>query len=258
MTDRRRRNSWGTDGTTGLRSDSDGWYRLTGLYQSWQRRVVLNVPEMNLQEGRRYALLGANGAGKSTLLRLLAERLGQPDGQTAYLPQKPYAFAMSVQNNIGLGIPASLGLDRQQRQEAIRNQLDRLGLADLADARGNRLSGGEAQRMGLARLLVVPRRILLLDEPGGSLDLNNMAQAEDALANYLAENRCLLVMATHQISLARRLCDELIFLDQGELLATGALHSQLDQPEQARLRLFLRYGELDKEVAAHAACQHFI
>ena len=189
MIDWRRRNAY-TEGPAGLEPDQDGLYKLTGLHQSWQRRVVLNVPELNLQEGRRYALLGANGAGKSTLLRLLADRLGQPDGRTAYLPQKPYAFSMSVQNNVGLGIPTHLGLDRPQRQEAIRNQLDRLGLAGLSEARGNRLSGGEAQRMSLARLMVVPRRILLLDEPGGSLDLNSMAQAEEVLADYLAENRC--------------------------------------------------------------------
>lgn len=257
MIDWRRRNSY-TERPAGLDPDQDGLYKLTGLHQSWQQRVVLDVPELNLQEGRRYALLGANGAGKSTLLRLLADRLSRPDGRTAYLPQKPYAFSMSVQNNVGLGIPTHLGLDRLQRQEAIGNQLDRLGLAGLSEARGNRLSGGEAQRMSLARLMVVPRRILLLDEPGGSLDLNSMAQAEEVLADYLTKNRCLLVMATHQISLARRLCDELIFLDQGEMLATGSLARQLDQPEQARLRLFLRYGELDGEATVHAACQNLI
>lgn len=219
---------------------------LTNLRQVWQSRVVLDIPELILRPGKRYALLGANGSGKSTLLQLLAEKLADNSGQAGYLPQKPYAFALSVSHNIGLGIPAALGLPENEKQRLIDGQLASLDLSDLAAARGNRLSGGESQRMSLARLLVVPRKIMLLDEPASALDLGSLARAEAALAAYLAQNNCLLVMATHQISLARRLCDEMIFIDQGRILAAGPIAELLDsrrlqEDPDSRLSLFLHY-----------------
>ena len=138
---------------------------LTGLKQVWRGRIVLDIPQLTLLPGCRYALLGANGSGKSTLMRLLAERLSADNGQIGYLPQKPYTFALSVSNNIRLGIPAGLGLPESQKQSLLQDQLESLHLAELSAARGSRLSGGEAQRMALARLLVIPRKILFLDEP---------------------------------------------------------------------------------------------
>lgn len=229
-------------------SDSGKVIRLTNLKQVWQGRVVLDIPDLVLERGKRYALLGANGSGKSTLLRLLASLLAVPAGGTGYLPQKPYPFAMSVSHNIRLGIPAVSAVSPQERQQMIREQLAAMDLIPLADARGNRLSGGEAQRMALARLLVVPRSVLLIDEPTSGLDLDSLSRAEAALAGYLSRNSCLLVLATHQVSLARRLCDELIFLDQGKLQVAGPvaelLNPQLPKEKQdSLLNLFLRYEQ---------------
>jgi len=214
---------------------------LTGLKQVWRGRIVLDIPQLTLLPGCRYALLGANGSGKSTLMRLLAERLSADNGQIGYLPQKPYAFDLSVSNNIRLGIPAGLGLPESQKQSLLQDQLESLHLAELSAARGSRLSGGEAQRMALARLLVIPRKILFLDEPTSSLDLNGLAQAETALTSYLSQNNSLMVLATHQLSVARRLCDEMIFLDQGHILADGSISGLINPPRDSRLSLFLRY-----------------
>jgi len=214
---------------------------ITSLKQVWRDRVILDIQELTLHPGRRYALIGANGSGKSTLMRILSERLTARDGQIGYLPQKPYHFALNVTHNIGLGIPPGLGLSPEEKETYIQSQLDRLNLADLASARGDRLSGGEAQRMALARLLVIPRRILLLDEPTSSLDLNSLAQAESAISDYLSENNSTMILATHQLSVARRLCDEMIFLDQGHILADGPISGLLDPSRNSRLSLFLRY-----------------
>ena len=202
---------------------------LTDLRQIWRDRIVLDVPELTLLPGRRYALLGANGSGKSTLMKMLSERMTAENGQIGYLPQKPYNFALNVIHNIGLGIPQGLALSADEKNSSIQKQLESLNLTELSTCRGNRLSGGEAQKMALARLLVIPRKILLLDEPTSSLDLNSLAQAEAALTDYLTQNNSLLVLATHQLSVARRLCDEMIFLDQGQILAQGSI-SELMNP----------------------------
>jgi tungstate transport system ATP-binding protein len=222
-------------------SDFEEPVTLTGLKQVWQDRTVLNIPKLQLIPGRRYALLGANGSGKTTLLRLITERLSAENGQIGYLPQKPYAFALSVRHNIGLGIPPGLGLSNDEKESLIDTQLAKLNLTDLKAARGNRLSGGEAQRMALARLLVIPRKILLLDEPTSSLDLTSLAQAETALTAYLSKQNTLMVLATHQLSVARRLCDEMIFLDQGLILASGPISGLTNPAADSRLNLFLRY-----------------
>lgn len=214
---------------------------ISALKQVWRDRVVLDIQQLTLRPGRRYALIGANGSGKSTLMRLLSERLKAPNGQIGYLPQKPYHFALNVSHNIGLGIPQGIGLSPEEKEMYIRGQLDRLNLAELASARGDRLSGGEAQRMALARLLVIPRKVLLLDEPTSSLDLNSLAQAESAISDYLSKNNSTMILATHQLSVARRLCDEMIFLDQGHVLADGPISGLLDPSRNSRLSLFLRY-----------------
>lgn len=214
---------------------------LTGLKQIWRDRIVLDVPKLTLLPGRRYALLGANGSGKSTLMKMLSERMTAENGQIGYLPQKPYNFALNVSHNISLGIPRGLALSADEKNASIHKQLDALNLTELSACRGNRLSGGEAQKMALARLLVIPRKILLLDEPTSSLDLNGLAQAEAALTDYLSQNNSLLVLATHQLSVARRLCDEMIFLDQGQILALGPISGLMDPSRNSRLSLFLRY-----------------
>jgi tungstate transport system ATP-binding protein len=227
-----------------------GKVQLSGIRQIRQGRTILDIPDLKLLPGRRYALLGANGSGKSTLLQLLADHLTSPDGEIGYLPQKPHAFALSVRHNIGLGIPQQLYPGQQLRNDLIDRQLEAMDLQGLHAARGSRMSGGEAQRMALARLLVVPRKILLLDEPTAALDLDSLTRIEEILCRYLAAHDSLLVLATHQVSLARRLCDELIFLDQGQVHTSGSLTTclnALDRPgdQNERLRLFLGYAKSD-------------
>lgn len=213
------------------------------LRQIYQERCVLDIPGLQLTENGRYALLGVNGSGKSTLLRLALAALtpAYPTGAVACLPQKPYAFAMSVARNIELGIPDHLGLNRSEIQSLVSRQLERLDLTDLAAKRGDRLSGGESQRMALARLLVVPRQVIFLDEPGNHMDLQGLTRLEAILQTYLAETNCLLILATHQISMARRLTGDILFLDQGRLLLHGPAAIVLAEPHHPQLARYLQF-----------------
>lgn len=209
----------------------------------WNQRFSLSVDNLALQMDQRYAVLGANGSGKSTLLRLLAEKLMQHQafaqpGTVGYLPQKPYNFRRTVSENVRLGFSPLTGVSKEVQDEAIKNSLALLGLTHLAEADGHRLSGGEAQRMALARVLVTKRKILLLDEPTSAQDLNGMKLAEEAIKYYCQTYNCMLIMITHQIHMAERICDQLIFMDQGRINKQGSLSCLLEKPSSEKLKQF--------------------
>lgn len=216
---------------------------LFGLKQAYGDRLVLDIPMLQFRRDGRYALIGANGSGKTTLLRTLSMRFnaGENPSGLGYLPQKPYAFSLSVRQNIELGIPTAMPLSRSQKKELADRQLTAFELEPLAHQRADRLSGGEAQKMALARLLVIPRKILLLDEPTNSMDIGSLQTASRAIREYLDSNSCLMVLVSHQLTLIRQLTDELLFLDQGRLVESGPTASLLDFPENEPLKRFLQF-----------------
>lgn len=215
---------------------------LYGLKQEYGNRCVLDIPMLEVRRNRHYALIGANGSGKTTLLRALMNRFksSADPSRLGYLPQNPYAFSMNVRQNIELGIPASADLTKPRKHELVEQQLAELGLEERAHQRADRLSGGETQKMALARLLVFPRQMLLLDEPTSSMDLNSLQMASQAIRSYLDRNECQLFLVSHQLPLIRQLTDEVIFLDQGRLLDHGPTLDLLDHPEHEQLKRFLQ------------------
>ncbi len=205
-------------------------------------RFELDIPHLVLKPGVLYGLVGANGAGKTTLLQALAVRLKPSDDPSAlgFLPQKPFAFSVSVRHNIELGIPRSARLTKEERFRQVNHQLTALGIESLAAQRADRLSGGEVQKMALARLLVMPRRILLLDEPTTSMDRQSLQSASQAIRQYQTKHASLMVLVSHQIPLLRQLTDELVFLDRGRLVEQGPTRELLDQSEQSTLQRLFR------------------
>ena len=129
-------------------------------------RVVLDTGSFELESGHSYALVGPNGSGKSTLLRVLAgvetatESSVKVKGEATdesltvgYMPQKSYVFGFTVFRNVSLALAAS-NLPRDEVAKRVEQALAAVGMEDMADARGGGLSGGEAQHVALARLLV--------------------------------------------------------------------------------------------------------
>ncbi|NLW11679.1 MAG: ATP-binding cassette domain-containing protein [Clostridiaceae bacterium] len=216
------------------------------LVHEWGQRFRLDIADLQILPRTSYAILGANGSGKSTLLRLLAARMLENDqfsepGAIGYLPQTPYSFRLTVEENVRLGIAPELGLSTNEQNEIIISCLDSLGLLHLRSEPGHKLSGGEAQRMALARLMTVKRRVLLLDEPTGALDLQGLSLAERAISDYLKTSDCTLMLVTHQLSLAERLCEQLIFLNNGKLEAAGPLMETLRSKPTASLSQYLHF-----------------
>lgn len=222
--------------------------KFDGLRQDYGSRCVLDISSLTLRCDGRYALFGANGAGKSTLLRVLLTQLssGSDPARLGYLPQKPYAFSFSVRKNIELGIPLTAGLTSQQKRDLVDRQLTEFGLQHLAQQRADKMSGGETQRMALARLLVYPREVLLLDEPANSMDLSSIQLASRAVELYLQANRCLFILASHQLSLISQLTEEMLFLDQGQLVEKGTTLKLLKQPKSEKLKQLLQLQQLSE------------
>jgi ABC-type sulfate/molybdate transport systems ATPase subunit len=222
---------------------------LEGIQKRYGARVVLDLPALRIQQGERLALIGPNGSGKSTLLRLLAGVIA-PDvgtvrtedlrsGEIGYLPQHPYAFDLSVLKNVELALAGELE-KKKQAQEA----LERVGLLHLCKARANRLSGGEMQRMALARVLARPRKLLLLDEPTASADIAALERIERAIEHYIEQTGCTLVFSSHAPSQAMRLSQRVLALDGGNIGELGKTAEVLQTPQAESTQVFLKSWKL--------------
>ena len=215
-------------------------------------RVVLDTGPFELESGHSYALVGPNGSGKSTLLRILAgvetatassvKVKGEATYESlavGYMPQKSYVFGFTVFRNVSLAL-ATANLSRDEVAKRVEQALAAVGMEDMADARGGGLSGGEAQRVALARLLVQDLDVLLLDEPTASMDIAGML-VEKALQEYRDRTGCMLVTATHAPSQARRISDTAIMLSAGAIVEFGETETVLNAPTSEAGREFLSY-----------------
>jgi len=221
---------------------------LRDVIQQFGGRVVLEIPELQLMPGRRYGLIGENGSGKTTLIRILAGTSKPASGtieglngkEVGYLPQSPYAFSFSVLANVALALDG-----HADAKEIAKNALIAVGMESLMDARGDRLSGGEAQRMALARVLVREYDVLLLDEPTSSTDVRSMDLIELTLKEYVQKTQCTLIFSTHSPAQALRLGDEVLYLEKGKLVEQGDAEALFKSPKDERTRAFLRHWSLN-------------
>ena len=227
--------------------------QIEGLQKRYGDRTVLDVESLSLESGFSYALVGPNGSGKSTLIRMLsgveAATAGSVDVKgdatreslaVGYMPQKSYVFGFSVFRNVALALEGSANA-REEVDARVREALEAVGMAGMADSRGSGLSGGEAQRVALARMLVQDLDVLLLDEPTASMDIAGTMLVEEALRAYRERTGCLVLTATHAPSQARRISERAVMLSAGRVVENGATDAVLTCPESDAGREFLSY-----------------
>jgi ABC-type sulfate/molybdate transport systems ATPase subunit len=224
-------------------------------------RDVLAIDELDLQAGERLAMLGPNGAGKTTLLRLLAG-LDTPTAGTVEIDGVPMAGAdLSVRRRIGYAtqhaglLSTSVirnvelplrwrGIDRPTRRSVALGALERLNAAGLADRKALSLSGGEGQRVSLARALVLHPQLLLLDEPAAGLDAEVRRAFFDDLEAALADRATTVVHVSHRAEEALRLADRVAVLVDGALRQLDDPTTVVRQPTDAAVAKLVGYDNV--------------
>ncbi len=221
---------------------------LNDLIVQAKDRVILDIPSLRLTKNKRYGIIGENGSGKTTLLRVLAGTITPTQGRIkgikrdetmGYLPQSPYAFSFSVMRNISMAFDHSK-LGENQAREMLKS----VGMDHLLHSVGNKLSGGEKQRLGLARVLAMPREILLLDEPSSATDIRGTDIVEALLQDWFARSDGTLIFSTHSPAQALRLSDEILFMEQGKIIEQGSPKELFENPQQEETRSFLSHWRL--------------
>ena len=233
---------------------------IRGVTKAFGEREVLRGIDLTVSEHEAIALIGASGSGKSTLLRCL-DLLEEIDDGDVFLDgevitdpsvspvevRRKLGFVFQAYNlfphmtalqNVVLGETRAHGMARGEAEERGRALLARFGLAGREDERPDNLSGGQQQRVAIARAFAGKPRALLLDEVTSALDPELVGEVLAAVRDLKAEGMTM-VIATHEMSFAREVADQVAFLHDGQILEAGPPAKVLGEPEQPETRRFL-------------------
>ncbi len=224
------------------------------LGKSYGRVQILKEINLSLEKGEILGLIGPTGSGKSTLLRLidLLEEpsrgaiilegravSGRPENERiaarrrmSMVFQKPVMFKSNVLDNVAFGLMVRGEGQAKHREEKARAALQAVGLSGYESRDANTLSGGEMQRIALARAIVLEPDLLLLDEPTANLDPRS-ASAIDSLLQDLTGGRTAIILATHNMMQCRRLADRVAVLVEGRITSLGESKALLGQEERS-------------------------
>jgi len=229
--------------------------RLSGVSFVAGGRTILDRIDAAIEAGPRTVILGANGAGKSVLMRLCHGLLQPSAGKVAWAAdetrgeprrqamvfQRPVMLRRSALANVAYALKAA-GVPRQERLLRAQGALESVGLLALADHPARVLSGGEQQRLALARAWALRPEVLFLDEPTANLDPSATKEVESIIGAIHAVGTKI-VMTTHNLGQARRLGDEVLFLHQGRLVERASVEIFFRKPASAEAEAFIN-GEL--------------
>ena len=233
---------------------------LRGVTKAFGERQVLRGVDLTVREHEAVALIGASGSGKSTLLRCVdllediddgdvfldGEVITDPSVQTVAVRRRlglvfqaynlfPHMTALQ---NVVLGEMRAHGVSRREAEERGRELLRRFGLAGREDERPDDLSGGQQQRVAIARAFSGRPRALLLDEVTSALDPELVGEVLDAVRDLKTAGMTM-VIATHEMSFAREVADEVAFLHDGRIVERGAPERVLSSPQREETKRFL-------------------
>ncbi len=219
-------------------------------------RTLLNVSEISLDNQGLIAVVGPNGAGKSLLLKSLAGVIspdrgsitwdGQGPSRAGYrrlslVLQAPVLLRRSALANVTYALKAA-GFNDTDARKAASEALENAGLSEIAETPARLLSGGEKQRLALARALAIEPEIVLLDEPVANLDPASTLAIEKMIA-VARDKRVAVVLVTHDLAQARRLADEIIFMNKGQIIERGKAAAFFKQQQSQAAAAFVR-GEI--------------
>ena len=216
-------------------------------------RTIIDRVAIEIAAGPRTIILGPNGAGKSVLMRLchglLKPSAGRVEwrgarndrGRQAMVFQRPVMLRRSAVANVSYGLKL-VGVAPRERELRARDVLEAVGLAGITERPARVLSGGEQQRLAIARAWALGPEVLFLDEPTANLDPGATRDIE-AIIGQIHASGTKIVMTTHNLGQARRLGDEILFLSQGRLVERSPVDQFFTKPASAEADAFIR-GEL--------------
>ena len=234
---------------------------LEAVVKEFGAHRVLDGIDMEVAAGEVVALIGASGSGKSTLLRCInllepiddgrilldGDDISEP-GRDADPIRRRIGMVfqsfnlfphLTVAENIALAPRKVRRFDKAAARTQALDLLARLGLAEKADAYPDRLSGGQQQRVAIARSLAMDPDVMLLDEITSALDPELVGEVLDVVRG-LRDAGMTMVLATHEMSFAREICDRVCFLDAGRIVEQGVPDAIFDAPTQERTKQFLQ------------------
>ena len=227
---------------------------LQGVSYGVRDTVILDRVSLSLAPGAPTVLIGPNGCGKTTLMRVamglvdptggqvsFGGRTGVPPTRRALVFQRPVMLRRSVAGNLNYAL-ASAGVARTDRVKRVAELLNMVGLAGFGEHPARRLSGGEQQRLALARALARDPEVLFLDEPTASLDPAATKAVEDVISGIAARG-IKVVMSTHDLGEARKLAGEIVLIHRGRVVESGPAQEFFATPKTLEARRFVG-GEL--------------
>jgi tungstate transport system ATP-binding protein len=232
--------------------------QLIDIKKSYRNVKALNSVSVEMQGGKIIVLLGVNGAGKTTLMRIMAGLENADSGQLLFnnqnidckalrqvstlVFQKSAMFSLNVYDNLAYGLRIR-GVPKAEIKKKVAEALQAVRLSGFEKRRAKKTSGGEQQRIALARAFLLDSQVLLLDEPTANLDPNSASIIEKAIVSRKSGER-IIVMATHNLTQARRMADEIVHIYNGEIVEVAETENFFENPKSEISRKFVN-GELE-------------
>lgn len=221
-------------------------------------RDALKIKSFSIRKGETLAVVGPNGAGKSTFLLSLANLIKPKSGKItfmgrlqaewneleyrrriAFVFQDPLLMDMTVRENIALGLKFR-NVDKHEADERVHHWAKAMGVGKLLERRSNQLSGGEAQRVSLARAFVLDPELLLMDEPFSAVDPQTRKKLLKDLSHVLTEDHRTTIFVTHNLKEAAQFGDRVAVIINGELKQTGTPMQIKKYPADKYVRDFVK------------------
>ena len=233
--------------------------QLQDVHKSFGKNEVLKGIDLHVTPGEVVVIIGPSGSGKSTVLRCMnylevptsgkvvvdgldlanKDNLSKVRTELGMVFQRFNLFPhMSVLKNLTLAQEKVRKTDKKEARKIVLQLLERVGLADKAEAYPDNLSGGQQQRVAIARALAMKPKALLFDEPTSALDPEMVHEVLDVM-KALAKEGMTMVVVTHEMGFAREVASRVVFVDDGQIQEEGTPEEVFDHPKNERLKSFL-------------------